>query len=328
MFERMNNFKEKNHSYRYITPRNILYRQKNDSFYLEENADSYNKKLSNYSIQRINYNIYNEENSSSKRITPKKQILFKKKIIFSDKDKIRNIYASSLINNDIEYIRRKIESDEIRERERKIYEWFYINNIDISKRDFYEAFSTLIQSVFRGYFTRKRIKKLNAIFVLVFKFNLKYYFKYFFDFLKYKSNLIVEPYENKNLFEDIRQLIKQNNELQQKLEIILTENNKLRKEKEKYKENEKKYNDAIGKIEKFFKTSGENKKSKEEINILKNKEGNKKVHIFDLGKLKQGKNIQFSLNLKNNRDILIKNFKDNNKIENFHITILPIPKNY
>ena len=306
----MRKYSKENEDYNRTTLTKIRYKYKDkeDSSIIETSERNYvshrildknilNSKvqedLSNYSFD--SKNVFNTENTYHKQMISKKPFLFKKKIISSNEDNVKNIYASNLINNDIEFIRRKIESDENRERERQIFEWFYINNINISKRDLYDAFTTLIQSVFRGYSYRSQIKnyyKLRVLFNIIYKIYIKYYFRYFYDFIKYQTNNTFGYNGNTKLIDDIKELIRQNNELQQKLEIIESENNKLKIEKEKYDINGKNYKNLMDKLENIFKISEENKKLKEEINIFKN------------NKTKTDN-------------------KESNKIENFNISIFP-----
>lgn len=298
---------DKNLNLNNITPTNKKKSFKEDSFNFEGGFESYNKDFSNYSFKSSNNNMNSNDQIYNKQTMPKRPILFRKKLIISNQDKIRNINASNFINEDIEYIRRKIESDEYRERERKIYEWFYINDINIEKRDLYDAFSTLIQSVFRGYLYRKNIEyfiKLNILFNSVYKLYLKFYFKNIFDFIKYRSKNTESLNEDEkiNIFKEIKELINQNKELHKKLDIIITENNRLKKENE---ENDKKFGDLMNKINNFLSLNEENKKLKEEINILKNKEKVGNSSLID------------------NKDILNNNIKNNIKQENFHIKLLP-----
>jgi hypothetical protein len=326
MSEKMESEENKNLYINNITPKNKKYRFKEDSFNIEENFDSLNQEFSDYSFKTNSNNITKGDKTYNKQIISEKPTVFRKKIISSNKEQYRNINPSILINDDKEYIKRKRESDEHRERERKIFEWFYINGINISKRDLYEAFSTLIQSVFRGYLYRKNIEndfRLNILLGVIYKLYLNHYLRNIYDFIKYKSNKISHNTEDASIFIEIKELIKQNNELQKKLEKLLKENNELRREREKYEENEKQYLEVSKKIENLLTFTEENKKLKEEMNILNNKTPKNNEHCFSFNKLIIEQIAQFNIGLINNKGQLNENnivLKSNNqKWNNFVI---------
>ena len=119
----------------------------------EKNNVQYNNKIN--SKLKLSNNLYS----------------YKKKIIFNNITNNINSNNFKVLNNNsnnIDLIIKKKELEEQRERERKIMEWFYINDINISKRDLYDALSTLIQSVFRGWTFRakNKIRIKNCILIL------------------------------------------------------------------------------------------------------------------------------------------------------------------
>ena len=109
----------KSNKSKHITKKNL---------YDEISEDEYLKS----SIQKIEKNI-----SESVKIFKKKKFENEKKI-----------YNTELIN-------KKKQMEQIRETERKIMEWFYINDINPSQRDLYNTLTTVIQSSFRGWIYRK-----------------------------------------------------------------------------------------------------------------------------------------------------------------------------
>ena len=228
----------------------------------------------NNNIPRNKYNLLNNKNN----------------IVFMNN---KNYDNPKLYNNNIDLIRKKKELEEQRERERKIMEWFYINDIDLSKRDLYDAMATVIQSVFRGWLFRTRIsngfhhtysfneinnyinkgcnhldkmysqnidKKLKLFF-----YKLKNYKNYNNNEQPNKSN---DEKEKEKLYEEIKELIKQNNKLQKELSDILTENKNLKNETERYKEYKTKYKEIFDQIEKLYDL---NNKYIEENQLLKNR---------------------------------------------------------
>jgi hypothetical protein len=178
--------------------------------------------------------------------------------------------------NELTLYRKKSDLSIRRENERKKLEWFYVHNIDISEKDFYENSATLIQTVFRGYILRiklyNRLKLytcitvfsqiINNIYIEYNKYYLYYSFHKILQFNKnknsnilniYKNSFILEGDENKNkiLCSEIKELIDQNNKLQLKLNEVLINNNILKNDLNKYKEFETKYNKLLVQLEKL-----------------------------------------------------------------------------
>ena len=297
----------------------------------EKNNVQYNNKIN--SKLKLSNNLYS----------------YKKKIIFNNITNNINSNNFKVLNNNsnnIDLIIKKKELEEQRERERKIMEWFYINDINISKRDLYDALSTLIQSVFRGWTFRAknkiRIKNciliLNQIFLKeyrnileIFFYNLKINSK-----KKYKFN---EVYENEKdiMNEEIKELIKQNNELQKKLGNILLENKNLKNEEDNFKNYKNKCEEMFEQIEKMHNINNkiieENQNLKDELNKLALKSSNNKNkdeenydnNNYIIDKLKSinycqmnnkkkfiNKETQYDIDLDSNKNLYFNSFKIQN----------------
>ena len=262
------------------------------SDYPKENVIAYNslyinKRLSKSSDKKREqerYNIHTKNNIYNRKINTnsKKKVKLKlsKEHRFPSKDLIFMTDKKDNMNNNIELIKKKKELEEQREIERKIMEWFYVNNINISKRDLFDTLTTLIQSAFRGWLFRK---KINIVFRKNQKNNLskknrdiknafinlnKLYHKLMRKNLKFVFNKIKNCNEDKASYKKIEELIKQNNELQKKLGSVINENNNLRKETEICKEYKNKYQETLEQFNKIYKV---NDNIIKENQILKNK---------------------------------------------------------
>ena len=284
------------------------------SFYQKKKGVNNNNKSrnKNHTINANNTSISKLNNSKN----IKKQILYKKK-------------------SDLSFQR---------ENERKILEWFYIHNIDISERELYEKYVILIQTTFRGYISRIKLYNklkiytcitvlcqiINNIYSERNKFILKWGFHKILKFDKninkqlniYNTSFTIEGgKENKNeiLNGEINELIDQNNQLQIKLNQFLINNNILKDEINNYKEFENKYNKLLIQMEKLQNINENlikhNSKLIEELNDIKNKR-----KIYNLVKPQNIASINLisviskEIKICNNiNDIII---KGNNKINN------------
>ena len=290
------NYIKKNNNFYYQTRTTKIkkhYIKEKSSEYPRENVISYNnsyinKRLSKSSDKKREqerYNIYTKNNIYSKKINTnsKKKVKLKlsKEQSFPSKDLIFISDKKDNINN-TELIKKKKELEEQREIERKIMEWFFINNINISKRDLFDALTTLIQSVFRGWRFRSKINivfhknhmnkknkdiknafiNLNKLYYKLMKKNFK------FSFYKIKNCI-----KDKTSYKEIKELIKKNNELQKKLGSIINENNNLRKETELCKEYKNKYQETLEQFNKIYKVNDniikENQNLKKKLNETK-----------------------------------------------------------
>ena len=285
-----------------------------------ENDIGYNRQNSNYIYskssdkkQKNNINNKNYYKNNTKLKLPKNPNALKKNLIFAnnvDYNNNKNTNNSKFINSNIDLIKKKKELEEKRERERKIMEWFYINDINLSKRDMYDALATLIQSFFRGWIFRRRIiytfyqndlenkKKgliyLNRIFLRLIKKNLDFFFSQVKNRKNNKRNKYRNSEDNKEkekMYEEIKELIKQNNELQKKLGNILTQNKNLKNETEKYKEYKTKYKEIFEQKEKIYSVNNnlieENQNLKNKLNQLTtNNEEKRMKNAFIIDKLK------------------------------------------
>ena len=244
---------------------NIDYKfRKEEKYYYQKRTT----KIKSYSIlypnKNNNINNYYLRSPNNDKITIKQinnnspklklsRISSKEKLLLSNnKNNIciinnKNSLNKKLSNNNIDLIKKKKELENQREKERKIMEWFYINDIDLSKKDLYETMAMIIQSVFRGWQFRRKIENfcdqayniyeinnnikngcihLNKIYLQKINKNLKF----FLSQLNNHSKIILlkknndEDEEKEKLYEDIKELIKQNNKLQKELNIIITEN--------------------------------------------------------------------------------------------------------
>ena len=295
--------------------------EKESNEYPFENDMGYNWKNSNYiysksSDKKEKNNISKKKyyKNNTKLKLSKNPNALKKKLIFANNgdynNNNKNIYNSKYINSNIDLIKKKKELEEHRERERKIMEWFYINDINLSKRDMYDALATLIQSFFRGWIYRRRInyifyqndlenkKKgliyLNRICLRLIKKNLDFFFSQVKNRKNNKRNKYKNSEDNKEkekMYEEIKELIKQNNELQKKLGNILTQNKNLKNETEKYKEYKTKYKEIFDQIEKMYSVNNnlieENQNLKNKLNQLTtDNEEKRKKNTFIIDKLK------------------------------------------
>ena len=274
-----------------------------------------------YEKEEQKYIKYKKKNKITEKINfPKSPDSSKKKLILGNYVNNTHIYKnnthnSKLLSNNLDLIKKKKELEEQRERERKIMEWFYINNISISKRDMYDALTTLIQSVFRGWQFRNEIAnifhhnnmsasdrdindikngflKLNKILIN----KLGEYLLIILSKIKNKKNN-EDKNEKEKMYKEIRELIKQNNDLQKKLGNILNENKNLKNETEKYKEYKNKYKEIFDQVEKVYTVNNsiieENQILKNKLNKITNDKGeNKNFKYFIIEKLK-------SINYKN-----------------------------
>ena len=183
---------------------------------------------------------------SIKTLTKNKTV---KDILLNKNDKMRIIND---INTNNKLIKRKNELEQQRERERKILEWFYLNDINLSKRKYYEQNAKKLQSAFRVFLINKKNKKHNR-----------------------KNLFINNNQNNSDLSKDIKELIIQNKELHKKLNEILNDKNSLMKEIENYKQlsNIPNNQDIFTQIEKLYNINNnileENNKLKNELNKLK-----------------------------------------------------------
>jgi hypothetical protein len=289
-----NNIKNNNNNFYYQTRTTKIrkhYIKEKSSDYPRENVIGYNssyinKRLSKSSDKKREqerYNIYPKNNIYSKKINTnsKKKVKLKlsKEHPFPSNDLVFISDKKDNMNN-TELIKKKKELEEQREIERKIMEWFFINNINISKRDLFDALTTLIQSVFRGWRFRKKInivfhknhknhknKKNKDIKNAFINFN-KLYHKLMRKKLKFFFNKIKNCIEDKASYKEIKELIRQNNELQKKLGSVINENNNLRKETELCKEYKNKYQETLEQFNKIYKV---NDNIIKENQVLKNK---------------------------------------------------------
>ena len=236
------------------------------SFYQKKSGLNKKSKSRNKNNKtNTNYSSFLSLNGNSKSL--KKQILYKKK-------------------SDLSFQR---------ERERKTLEWFYIHNIDIAEREFYERYAIIIQTIFRGYISRIKLYNKLKLFTCISVFcqiinniyfeNNKYILKYCFKKMKkyninsigiYRNSFIIEGDENRSkiLCNEIKELIDQNNKLQIKLNEFLINNNILKNDIINYKEFEFKYNKLLIQLEKLQNANNnilkENNRLIKELNIMKN----------------------------------------------------------
>ena len=286
-----------------------------------------------------------ENNRKVNKNNINKTSFWRKKLIIKNNVKnSNNIYYSDL-NNKIDLIRKKKELEEEREKERKIMEWFYINDISLTKRDLYNNLTIRIQSTFRGWKFRKKINIIRNIsdnnninekiyfsnlnngytclkrfYLLLIKRNLKY----FISKIKEKDN----QKEKVKLLEEIKELINQNNELQKKLGIILNDNNNLKKEAEIYKDYKEKYKEIFSQFEKMFKMNNnfieENQNLKKRLNGIR--ENAYDYNYFIIDKLKSinylsnknnniDKNTQYELKLLKIEKLINLNITNLNKVQ-------------
>jgi len=299
-----------------INRENFLYKKRIKREYLmnENNKDEFLKEIVNNNSKSSD-KIIRKDNNINKISFWRKKIILKNNI--KNKD---NIYYNDL-NNNIDLIRKKKELEEEREKERKIMSWFYINDISITKRDLYNNLTIRIQSVFRGWKFRKKIKNiiktnsnknnidktiyfsniingyscLKKIYINLMKRNLKY----FISKTKNKDN----KKEKIKLLEEIKELINQNNDLQKKLEIILNDSNNLKKEAELYKDNKNKYKEIFSQFEKMYKM---NNNYIEENQNLKKKLNNISENAYNYLIIDKLKSINY-LSKKNNKNLIDKN---------------------
>ena len=303
-----------------INRENYFYKKKYLMKKEDKDKDEFSKENSSKSSDKIENNRKVNKNNINKISFWRKKLIIKNNV----KNK-NNIYYSDL-NNNIDLIRKKKELEEEREKERKIMEWFYINDISLTKRDLYNNLTIQIQSVFRGWKFRKKITIiknnshknnnnkniyfsniingytcLKRIYLLLMKRNLKY----FLSKIKEKDN----QKEKIKLLGEIKELINQNNELQKKLRIILNDNNNLKKEAEIYKDYKDKYKEIFSQFEKMFKMNNnfieENQNLKKRLNNLRENAYDSEYNYFIIDKLKS---INYLSN-KNNRTFIDKNTK-------------------
>ena len=250
------------------------------SFYQKKNGLNNKSKSRNKNNKgNTNYSTFLSLNGNSKLL--KKQFLYKKKSEISFQ----------------------------REKERKILEWFYIHNIDIAEREFYERYAIIIQTIFRGYISRIKLYNKLKLFTCISVFcqiinniyfeNYKYFLKYCFENIKNyniksigvsKSSFIIVGDETKSkiLCNEIKELIDQNKKLQIKLNEFLINNNILKNDIINYKEFELKYNKLLIQLEKLQNANNnilkENNRLIKELNIMK-KNYIKKNDLFESQKI-------------------------------------------
>ena len=332
------------------------YIKEKSSDYLRENVIAYNspyinKRLSKSSdrkTKRDNYNISTKNNIYSKKNSnnSKKKVKLKlsKENSFPKKDLIFLYDKKESNMNNTELIKKKKELEEQREIERKIMQWFYTNHINISKRDLFDALTTLIQSVFRGWIFRKKInivfhknhiKKENKDIKKAFISFSKLYYKLMRKNLKYGFNKIKNclcgKKEDKTSYKEIKELIEKNNELQKKLGNIIKENNNLRKETEICKEYKKKYQETLEQFNKIYKVNDniikENQNLKKELidaQMSSEKERNK-YNVFIIDKLESINYLRNKNNKENNKNVSCKLLKIE-KQNNINISVLNKPR--
>ena len=309
-----------------------------------------NKIFSKSSDKKKKNNVQYNNKKNSKLKLSNNPYSYKKKIIFNNITNNINSNNFKVLNNysnNIDLIIKKKELEEQRERERKIMEWFYISDINISKRDLYDALSTLIQSVFRGWSFRAKNKirikicilKLNQIFLKEYRNILEiFFYKLKINCKKkYKFNEVNEN-EKELMNEEIKELIKQNNELRKKLGNILYENKNLKNEAKNYKIYKNKYKEIFEQIEKMHNINNniieENQNLKDELNKLALKGSNNKDrheenydnnnnYIIDKLKLINycqmnnkkkftNKETQYDIDLDSNKNLYFNSFKIQN----------------
>ena len=283
------------------------------------NNKSKSRNKNNTTNMNTNYSSFVRLNKNSRTIN--KQLLYKKKYDFSFH----------------------------RENERKILEWLYIHNIDISEREKYEKFAIIIQTVFRGYISRIKLYNKLKLYTCITVFNqlLKniylrsdtFFLKFCFQKLKnyykksfgiYNNSFSIKGGQNKSIIlsKEIKELIEQNNKLQIKLNEFLINNNVLKNDINNYKEFEFKYKNLLVQLEKLQNANNnilkENNKLIKELNFMKNKtilksdliEPQKIINIII--ESMNNKNIFKNIQIQNINNILIKDtFKadnNNNKI--------------
>ena len=285
----------------------------------------------------------------------KKNFLNKKSKSRNKNNKVNTNYSSFLsLNNNSKLLKKQIlykkKSDLSfqREKERKTLEWFYIHNIDISEREFYEKSAIIIQTIFRGYISRIKLYHKLKLFTCISVFcqiinniyfeNNKYFLKYCFKKIRkfninnnigiYKNSFIILGGENRSkiLCNEIKELIDQNNKLQIKLNEFLINNNILKNDIINYKEFEFKYKKLLIQLEKLQNANNnilkENNRLIKELNATKNNyikknnliEPQKIVNIIinRINEIKKFENIEISKNINN---ITIKD-KINSNVDN------------
>ena len=266
------------------------------------------------------------------------------------------------INRQILY-KKKFDLDFHRENERKILEWFYIHNIDISQREIYEKYAVLIQTIFRGYLSRivthnklilryvsVFIQTLNNIYIENKKYIRNYCFQKIYKFRKTKEKIFnisntsftIEGNDNKNktLCQEIKELINQNNNLQLKLNEFLINNNILKNDIINYKEIELKYNNLLIQLEKLQNVNNnifrENNRLTKELNTIKNRRNIKNYIITSTNEINLSSK-KSNINDKNNTMKICKNInniiiKSPNKKYNIiicsNVNNISITKNY
>lgn len=258
---------------------------------------------------------------------------------------------NSKAKNKLFLYKKKFDLSFHRENERKILEWFFIHNIDISEREIYEKKVILIQTVFRGYISRIKLYNKLKVFTCISLFNetlnniffgkYKSFLKFFFQKIKkiykekvdfYKNSFLIEECQNKNkiLNNEIKELIEQNNELHIKLNEFIVNNNILKNDVNNYKEFELKYNNLLIQLEKLKNANKnilrENKKLINELNNMKNMniiksdsiEPQKIINVII--ESFNNKNIFKNIEIQNINNMFIEDtFKSNNNNKNIQI---------
>ena len=309
-------------------------------------------------------NHFDEQLSNKYKIINKYQKLsfYQKKIGVNNHNQSRNENKNNTINANYTSIsklkntksikkqflyKKKTDLSFQRENERKILEWFYIHNIDISERELYEKYVILIQTIFRGYISRIKLYNklkiytcitvlcqiINNIYLERNKFILKRCFRRILKYENKKLNIYNISFtiegceggkENKKeiLCEEIKELIDQNNELQIKLNQFLINNNILKNEVNNYKEFENKYNKLLIQLEKLHNANDSlikhNTELVEELNYIKNNQ--------KLGNLIKPQNVE-SINLKSAKSAMLNEIKIVNNINDIIIKGVNIKNN-
>ena len=253
-------------------------------------------------IVTINNNTFNNNteisyptiiNHSLKNISPVK------KPELPYQTNIKKIKSSYVINNK-NILNIKKNSVSLRESERQTLQWFFINDVDINKRNFYEKKTIIIQAAFRGYLIRKKIiNKLLFCGSITLTFlektleniyfnNKKKLWKFFFEKLNLIKNNHYEK-NNSNINLKIRELISNNNELRLKLSQFYIDNNLLKEDLSNYKDYKTKYDMLLKKMNII----------EEENNILKRKN----LGLQKESKSKNEKCFNDKKNIKSYKDI-------------------------
>ena len=356
-------------------------KKSNDKNYQENKKESLNKNnikenrnfslIFNNSKKEIESTSLNLRNHFDEQLSKKYKIINKfQKLSFYQKKNGLNIKSKSRNKNNTTNVntnysnfiqlngnlkntkkqllyKRKFDLSFQRENERKVLEWFYIHNIDISEREIYEKYVVLIQNSFRGYISRiklyNKLKLYTCITVFTQIINNIYYrkyillLKYCFQKIKkyflinknnlklYKISFLIEGDQTKNIISanEIKELIEQNKKLQIKLNEFLINNNILKNNINNYKEFEFKYNNLLIQLEKLQNTYNnilkENNELIKELNSIKNNnnlkndliESQKIVNIIvePINKFNKFKNIEIQ-NI--NNFLIVDTFKVNN----------------